>query len=391
MAAVASKTPVRAYGPAQLPSSSATRYTVPAGRIAVLRHIHVINPTAGAVTVTVSIGTDATGTRLFSGKSLAAGAEYDHLGYWVLGPGEVLQANASSGSSLVMTVFGDEYGTFPDNGGNARDQFQASNDSTSSVTVATITADASTPHTKGAWVELVASTAFRARRITVEAFGVGSSGAGTSTLLEVGVGAAAAEVVKIPNILHGGTLSISGMPCRYEFELDIPAGSRIAMRCQALVLSQQVSVSCRLFASGGVSDSPSSVTTYGIALATSIGTIPGTPGAINTEGSWTQITAGTSEDHGAMSVSIAGSASNTVTASSGLLDIGYGGAGSEVVLIPNIPWSAANTEDIRVLIPAISRVNLPSGTRLAVRIQATSITGNFRPTAAVHCWGALVT
>lgn len=388
MVAGATKTPVRAYGPAQLPSSSATRYTVPADRIAVLRHIHVINPTAGAITITVSIGTDAAGTRLFSGKSLAAGAEYDHLGYWVLGPTEFLQANASSGASVVMSVFGDEYGDYADSGANDRTQTTGSNDATSSQTVVTATASAST-NTKGAWSELVASTAHRTRKLTIQIFGVGSSGVNTATLVDIGVGAAASEVVKIADIVVGGTLSITGMPFRFDFQLDIAAGSRIAVRLQGATGSQTASVGIRYFANGG--PGPSAVTTYGARSGTSDGTSPTTPGAINTEGGWAQITAGTSEDHGSCSLSLGAPPTATSAAASGLMDIGYGGAGAETVLIANIPWNVSTTEDIRYTGPAISRINLPTGTRLACRIQATAIAGTFRPNVAVHCWGALTT
>lgn len=106
---MAVKTPTRMYGPAQLPSASATRYTVPAGKRSVVRQIHIINPTGGAVTFTLSIGTDAAGTRLFEGVSLAAGQVFDRWGYWVLSEAEVIDANSSSDSSIVMSLFGDEY------------------------------------------------------------------------------------------------------------------------------------------------------------------------------------------------------------------------------------------------------------------------------------------
>lgn len=391
MVAVASKTPVRAYGPAQLPSSSATRYTVPSGKIAVIRHIRVINPTAGAVTFTISIGADAPETRLFSARTIAAGGEFDHIGYWVLGQGDVIQANASAATSLVMTVFGDEYGSFPDNGAGNTSVSQPVNLSTSSITAATAVADASTAHTKGAWVELVASTPFRARRVQIMMAGIGLSNTNKACLADFGTGAAGLETVLVSNINHGSFLLTGVLRAIHTFDLDIPAGTRLAMRVQSIVLSQAVPCSVRLYAEGGVSDSATAVTTYGDVAASSIGTVPASPGAINTKGAWTEVTAATTSAHGRLNVSF-GLASTNSTSCSGLLDVGYGPSGSEVVIMPDIPYNVTAGEEVLALLALCSaRVNLPSGVRLAVRIQSNSVTGTFKPSVCLHGFGALVT
>lgn len=101
------KTAKRLYGPTALTAAAATKYTVPALTKTVIRHVHVTNTSAGAVTFTMSIGTDAAGTRLFDAYSIAAGAVLDWFGYAVIDAAEVIQALGSS-TVPVLTVWGDE-------------------------------------------------------------------------------------------------------------------------------------------------------------------------------------------------------------------------------------------------------------------------------------------
>lgn len=96
----------RMAGPAVLTGAAATKYTCPANRTARIRHIHVSNPTAGALTLTMSIGVDAAGTRIFDSLSIPANSIFDHFGVYVLQAAEILQA--FGGAALVITIDGDE-------------------------------------------------------------------------------------------------------------------------------------------------------------------------------------------------------------------------------------------------------------------------------------------
>jgi hypothetical protein len=100
--------PKRLYGPAALAAAAATVYTVPAGRLAVLRNIHVVNGTAGDLTFTASIGLDAAGTRIFAVETVSAESSFDSFAPFVLNAGEVLQAYASAAASLTITIDGEE-------------------------------------------------------------------------------------------------------------------------------------------------------------------------------------------------------------------------------------------------------------------------------------------
>lgn len=98
----------RMAGPGQLTNASVTKYTVAANRRGIIRHIHVSNPSVSAVTLTMSIGVDAVGTRIFDAYSVAANTVLDHFCYYVLEAAEIVAAQAGTTLVLVLTIDGDE-------------------------------------------------------------------------------------------------------------------------------------------------------------------------------------------------------------------------------------------------------------------------------------------
>lgn len=98
----------RLAGPAQVSNAAATKYTVPSTTKTVVKHIHVQNPSASAVTFTLSIGADAAGTRLFDAYSIAAGSQVDFWGPYTLEAAEVIQAFAGTNNILTLTIDGEE-------------------------------------------------------------------------------------------------------------------------------------------------------------------------------------------------------------------------------------------------------------------------------------------
>jgi len=105
---------VRLFGPAQLSNAAATKYTVPASTKTVIRSIHLQNPSGTAVNFTMSIGADAAGTRIYDSYSIPAAAAgqpasvLDLFCYYVLDATEIVQAFASTGATLVLTLNGQE-------------------------------------------------------------------------------------------------------------------------------------------------------------------------------------------------------------------------------------------------------------------------------------------
>lgn len=108
------KTAKRLAGPAQIATGPATIYTVPALTKTIIRHIHLSNPSTSPVTFTLSIGTDAAGTRLYDAYSIPAKAVgviesvRDFFMYTVVDATEIIQAAAGTNNILVITIFGDE-------------------------------------------------------------------------------------------------------------------------------------------------------------------------------------------------------------------------------------------------------------------------------------------
>src|SRR5512139_4037728 len=97
------RTPTRLAGPALLTDSAATKYTGPAGG-ALIRSIHISNPTASVVDITISIGTDAAGTRIFDDYPFPADTAQTFWCYYALTNGEVVQAFAGTNNVATLTL-----------------------------------------------------------------------------------------------------------------------------------------------------------------------------------------------------------------------------------------------------------------------------------------------
>jgi hypothetical protein len=101
-------TPKRLAGPAQVSNAASTKYTVPGATTAVIRHIHVQNPSGSPVTFTMSIGISAAGTRIFDAYSIPANSERSFWGPYTLVAAEVIQALAGTNNVLTLTIDGQE-------------------------------------------------------------------------------------------------------------------------------------------------------------------------------------------------------------------------------------------------------------------------------------------
>lgn len=105
---------------------------------------------------------------------------------------------------------------------------------TSNMTVIT----AGTANVKGSWVQLVASTSIDFATLIVVA-GMQS----TSSVLDLGIGAAASEVALIQNVMLRGTQAAGCVVHPFILPLSVPAGSRLAARSQSATASATVQVS----------------------------------------------------------------------------------------------------------------------------------------------------
>ena len=99
--------PKRLYGPAQIATGPTTVYTVPALTKTIIRQLHINNPSVSPVTLTLSIGTDATGTRLYSTWAISPGP-IDIFWYQIMDAAEILQLAVGTTNVLVIVINGDE-------------------------------------------------------------------------------------------------------------------------------------------------------------------------------------------------------------------------------------------------------------------------------------------
>lgn len=227
------------------------------------------------------------------------------------------------------------------------------------------------------WTTLIASTAFDAQMVLVHIQGSAVSGVNTSTLIDIGIGAAASETVIIPNLLAGyaGAPSAQGFARHAMFPLYIPAGSRLSARSQSVRITGSTKVWIELL--GGPRDTAwwcgQQVIDYGIALASSMGTNV-TQGGSSSEGSWTSV-ATTTQEHKALVFMVQGSNTDVVMQSAAQnWDVGLDTT-STALLQENF-LSRTNTSEAMgyhgLWLPIYA--NLPSGSPLAVRGSATAAT-----------------
>ncbi len=100
------------YGPAALTNTYTTDIYVPASALVydIVRHIHIVNKTAGAVTFRIFLGAttgNVAGTELFYDHSIAAYSEFDYYCALKLTSTTFLVGGASAATSLSITIEGE--------------------------------------------------------------------------------------------------------------------------------------------------------------------------------------------------------------------------------------------------------------------------------------------
>lgn len=227
-----------------------------------------------------------------------------------------------------------------------------------------------TAATKGTPAEIFSSTNFDSYWMTIIACNYAASTTASDGAMDILIGASTEEVL-IPNLLMGqcgvlGSTNLSGIK-RWDFPLYTPAGSRVAVQAAGGRTSTALNVLIYLYGGDG---SPhfrvgSKVTTYGM------GTVPNgtaiTPGVSGAEGSWTEITSSTSEDHFAFVPSFQTTNDSVMGARTFALDLGVGAAPEEMI---SEGWFY-QTQTLEVTHGPLASMpcfaDVPSGTRLVMR------------------------
>lgn len=221
--------------------------------------------------------------------------------------------------------------------------------------------------TEGSWAELIASTTFDITELRLQILPQNTFRA---YLIDIGIGAGGSEVVLVPNLYVDWTQGIGTV---VHLNLSIPAGTRIAARCQCDSASSIVRVAGQVIGKGFLPSSPlAKFTAYGVDTGTSLGTVIDPGGVAHTKGAWSEITASTTSDIRQLTVSIGINANAAPANGEFLFDIAIGAGGSEQVLLPNLGIWATGTGDYftPVFYPSID-INIPTETRIAGRAQST--------------------
>ena len=233
----------------------------------------------------------------------------------------------------------------------------------------TITAD-STIHTKGSWVSVVASASFDVTWLGVTTSDeTHVSATDTSQLLDIGIGAAASELVLIANIPSGfsALTVITGTSNSQQitwFPVEIPSGTNISARLQALITVDVCDV--RLFMLGS---SPwhepmfQSIDTIGAVTASSSSTDLSGGGIV-------ELIASTAEDYKAIGWVCDLGPGGTLGGDTRLIEIFVGAGAAEKTLVDNIQFSSASVEAVNSCQPVgffPVEMNIPSGSRLSAQ------------------------
>lgn len=234
----------------------------------------------------------------------------------------------------------------------------------------TTVTNSGTPNTKGAYVQLTASSAADTSGICVIASNRDLTAG--AMLVDVAVGAAASEKIIIPDIPCTGTSVTVQAIATPIFPVTIPAGSRISVRTQSTTASDASLAAVMLVDNSRMGRSGGSMDSYGVISATTLTTSIDSGAVLNTKGSYTQITASTTNDLCGFAFCISGLNTTSNVGAHFLVDVAIGGAGAETVIVGNW-WFYHGGTHLPPWAPWFD-MDIPAGTRIAVRAQSTTTT-----------------
>ncbi|MCE9561874.1 MAG: hypothetical protein K8U57_07455 [Planctomycetes bacterium] len=195
-------------------------------------HLEYIPAITGKHTVSIGLGAAASEFDLIAELLHQAGTSTSELGARLLLPlrvpaGTRVAAKSSSASAGNAVIRGVHYGAA---GAVANGAFS---ELAGTASTGTAVDPGTSANTKGAWTQLSASTNYPWRGLLVSFASGSTSGATVSYLADVGIGGAGSEQVIVDNMQLAKNSSNGLGPSWWGwFPCDIPAGTRVAARCQ---------------------------------------------------------------------------------------------------------------------------------------------------------------
>lgn len=231
-------------------------------------------------------------------------------------------------------------------------------------------------HVKGAWEQLIASTAFDAAGL-LWAPSLVQTGARYS--IDLGVGAAGSERILIPDLFAHVNNFSRGLPMRTFLPISIPAGIRLAARSQSSAGGNSIDANLLLVSAAHLlAPFPAArIDTYGFVAGSTAGTGVDPGGNVNTKGNWDELAASTTYP---CQLAMLAVYFPTTPSSEGrwYLDLGIGASGSERIVVPDLFLGTAATNAMRSQFIGPFPLTLPAGTRVAARAQSSLSSATYR-------------
>jgi hypothetical protein len=220
---------------------------------------------------------------------------------------------------------------------------------------------------KGSWVQLSAAAPFEVAGLGLDVQAITAG----DYLIDIGIGAAAAETVLVADILLSTVGIAEGFNHQFiPLPIGITVGTRVAARAQCSTGANVLPVVLALYGAGPAA-AVSSYTAGAVAADSGGTTID--PGAVlNTKGAWAELIAATTGIARYVVLLLGGRGNGARVNANWLIDIGIGAAGSEVVVVPDLLASQTATQDIVRPCVFPMPLEIPSGSRVAVRAQANT-------------------
>lgn len=244
--------------------------------------------------------------------------------------------------------------------------FSGDDETDSSAVVCTAHASANTKATS--YTTVIAVTPRAASGLMLH-FGVGSA---SDYLIDIAIGAAAAEVNIIDNFLWTDRGASNFDAGTVFIPLEIPAGVRLSARVQATTGGTAVRVGITLVSAGFIGKQSLQVcTTYGAATGDSGGTSIDPGGTANTFGAWVQISAAVTRPIRYLVICLGNQANTDRLQASYKFEVGTGAGAAEVTLVPSLYFMGNSVVDN--LFPRIFAFpcHVPLGARVAVRAMSS--------------------
>ena len=256
--------------------------------------------------------------------------------------------------------------------GGGSDALEAGLNLTSTI-LTTLTGNA-TADTVGSYVELVsaANNDRPINKVIIQVAGNSSSIQGQA-MINIAIGAAASEQDIIANLFVVTPTGNNAEMITFDFPINIPSGVRISANCQTHVGSRITTMSLILcHGSIGQEESLNTVDTIGANAGVTEAVTVNAGGTVNTFGSWTEMTASTAEAYKGFLVA-ACKVNGSWTSMNLTYEVGVGAAASEETIFSGQFMKVSDTEYGAGLATPFIPVGISSGTRIAIRSQASAV------------------